>query len=203
MNDPEVCADQTWVRGIFSIYVRVISALAIGGGILAALCLTILTILVFSEVALATLSKVIPGIPSNIPVAWEYSGYLMGVAFMLGSAITLRAGSHIRVTALLGALPNKTKAAFEIWATSVGTFVTGFLSWSLINFTLRSFVDSNVSYASFTPLWIPQAGMTLGSCLLTMAMFERLLRSILGYRLEDISLKVASSEDLDLKKPEE
>jgi TRAP-type C4-dicarboxylate transport system permease small subunit len=175
-----------------SVYARVVNWLAIGGGLLAVLCLTALALLVFAEIVLASASKIIPGFQGDIPIAWEYSGYLMGTAFMLGSAVTLRAGSHIRVTALLSILQPRARRVAEVMATSVATLFSGFLAWTLIVFTARSVVDGNVSFASFTPLWIPQAGMAIGATLLTLVMFERLIASFLDLPLEDKSLKVGT-----------
>ncbi|WP_114011620.1 TRAP transporter small permease [Cohaesibacter intestini] len=196
MSDPEIRANQAAIPAIFSIYVRVVHWLAIGGGILATICLTLLTFLVFSEVAVSSLSKIIPGMRTDIPIAWEYSGYLMGTAFMLGSAITMRAGGHIRVTALLFLISPKIRHVVETFATLVGTLFSAFLSWALIAFTYRSFMDGNVSFASYTPLWIPQTGMTIGASILTLALVERLFRCLLGVPLELPSLKAASSEDI-------
>ncbi len=35
----------------------------------------------------------------SIPIAWEYSSYLMAASFTFGAAMTLRVGGHIRVVA--------------------------------------------------------------------------------------------------------
>jgi TRAP-type C4-dicarboxylate transport system permease small subunit len=177
---------------MLSAYARAVNWLAMGGGILAVLCLAMLALLVFAEIVVASASKIIPGFRGDIPVAWEYSGYLMGAAFMLGSAITLRAGSHIRVTALLTILRPRARQAAEVVATSIGVVFSGFLAWTMITFTVRSIADGNVSFASFTPLWIPQAAMTAGATLLALVMVERLLDAVVGLPLEDKSLKVGS-----------
>ena len=192
MVDPNDRSDRVRVPGVLSVYARVVNWLAIGGGILAALCLAALALLVFAEILVATASKIIPGVRGDIPIAWEYSGYLMGAAFMLGSAVTLRAGGHIRVTAFLFMLPNGAQRVVETVATLVGTLFAGFLAWTLIVFTARSFVDGNVSFASFTPLWIPQVGMAIGSTLLTLVMLERLFDCLFNLPLDDESLKVAT-----------
>ena len=192
MGDPNGHSERVRVKGLLSAYARVVNWLAIGGGILAALCLASLALLVFAEIVVASASKIIPGVRGDIPIAWEYSGYLMGTAFMLGSAVTLRAGSHIRVTALLTILSSTTQRIVETVATGVGTLFSGFLAWTMVVFTARSFVEGNVSFASFTPLWIPQVGMAIGASLLTLVMLERLFACLLDLPLEDASLKVAS-----------
>lgn len=182
------------VRGpqLLSAYARVVNWLAIGGGILAAFCLAVLAILVLAEITVASASKIIPGIRGDIPIAWEYSGYLMGAAFLLGSAVTMRAGSHIRVTALLTMLRPRAQRVFEIFATLVGTFFSGFLAWTLTVFATQSIVDKTVSFASYTPLWIPQVAMAIGAILLTLVMVERLFAALYGLPVEDENLRVGT-----------
>ena len=54
-------------------------------------CLVTLTGLMLAEVAVRALSNVFPWVPADIPVAWEYSSYLMAASFTFGAAMTLRA----------------------------------------------------------------------------------------------------------------
>ena len=54
-----------------------------------------------AEVVVRALSNIFPWVPADIPVAWEYSSYLMAATFTFGAAMTLRAGGHIRVTLVL------------------------------------------------------------------------------------------------------
>src|SRR5258708_22227110 len=70
-------------------------------GWLGVLCLVTLTSLMIAEVVVRALSNVIPWVPADIPVAWEYSSYLMAACFTFGAAMTLRAGGHIPVTLVL------------------------------------------------------------------------------------------------------
>ena len=70
-------------------------------GWMGAACLAALTCLMLAEVAVRALSDIFPWVPADIPVAWEYSSYLMASAFTFGAAMTLRAGGHIRVTLVL------------------------------------------------------------------------------------------------------
>ncbi len=70
-------------------------------GWLGAACLAALTCLMLAEVLVRALSDIFPWVPADIPVAWEYSSYLMAAAFTFGAAMTLRAGGHIRVTLVL------------------------------------------------------------------------------------------------------
>src|SRR6266404_2233567 len=70
-------------------------------GWIGAACLVTLTLLMLAEVTVRALSNFLPWVPADIPVAWEYSSYLMAACFTFGAAMTLRAGAHIRVTLVL------------------------------------------------------------------------------------------------------
>ena len=55
-------------------------------GWLGAVCLVALTCLMLAEVLVRALSDIFPWVPADIPVAWEYSSYLMAAAFTFGAA---------------------------------------------------------------------------------------------------------------------
>ena len=77
-----------------------------------------------AEITVRALSNFIPWVPADIPVAWEYSSYLMAACFTFGAAMTLRAGGHIRVTLVLGRLAACRRGGFaEIAASLVATRV--------------------------------------------------------------------------------
>jgi hypothetical protein len=80
-------------------------------GWIGAACLSTLTLLMLAEITVRALSNFIPWVPADIPVAWEYSSYLMAACFTFGAAMTLRAGGHIRVTLVLGRLRRRRGAA--------------------------------------------------------------------------------------------
>jgi TRAP-type C4-dicarboxylate transport system permease small subunit len=161
-------------------------------GWLGALCLAALTCLMLAEVAVRALSDFIPGVPADIPVAWEYSSYLMAAAFTFGAAMTLRAGGHIRVTLVLARVSPATRRWLETALAAMGTGFTAFLAYSMVNFTWRSFTSEQVSISSGSPLWVPQAIVTFGVCLLTLQFFARFLQAAFGLPLEDLRMRAAS-----------
>src|SRR3982074_3900626 len=67
-----------------------------------AACLVTLTLLMLAEVTVRALSNFLPWVPADIPVAWEYSSYLMAACFTFGAATDWRARALIRVTLRLG-----------------------------------------------------------------------------------------------------
>jgi TRAP-type C4-dicarboxylate transport system permease small subunit len=146
----------------------------------AAACLAALTLLIAAEIVLRSASNLIPGLPGTIPVAWEYSAYLMGNAFLLGAASTLRAGGHIRVGILLAALGPRGTRVLEGVATAVGLAACAFLAWSLGAFALDALARGQTSIASATPTWVPKAGLALGAAILTLQMAARLARVLAG-----------------------
>jgi TRAP-type C4-dicarboxylate transport system permease small subunit len=161
-------------------------------GWLGAACLATLTCLMLAEVAVRALSDIFPAVPSDIPIAWEYSSYLMAAAFTFGAAMTLRAGGHIRVTLVLARVSPATRRWLETVLAALGVGFTGFLGYAMVNFTWRSFTSDQVSISSATPLWIPQALVTFGVCLLVLQFVARFIQAVLGLPLEDLNMRAAS-----------
>lgn len=178
--------------GGFAAFRRLADAIAVAAGHAASVCLAALVALVTAEIIFALISKIIPSFPPGIGIAWEYSAYLMGIAFMLGSGLTLRAGMHIRVELLLRAGEGRHARLFEIVSALIGTLFTGLLAWSLGRFTLQSLTSGQVSGDSLTPLWIPQCALALGSVVLFLQMLLRLVAAVLNEPLEDKTLGIAT-----------
>lgn len=158
-------------------------------GAFAVLCLVTLLLLILAGVGRSLLGKISADWGGEIIIAWEYSAYLMGAVFMFGAAAGLRAGSHVRVSILLANAGRGATLLLEVLSTAIGLAVSGFLAWSLLRFTLRAWETEQLSSGSLTPLWIPDALLTLGAALLTLQMAARLLRILLGLPPEDLSLK--------------
>lgn len=164
-------------------------------GWLGALCLVLLTSLMLTEVVLRAVSNVIPAIPHTIPVAWEWSSYLMAATFTFGAAMTLRAGGHIRVHLLLARLSPHSRRVLEFFAALVGFAFTGFLAYAMVRFTYASFDRGQTSIASGTPLWPPQAVVTFGIFLLASQFLARLLQALFGLPLEDPRMKIGATAE--------
>ena len=161
-------------------------------GWMGAACLVALTCLMLGEVAVRALSDIFPWVPADIPIAWEYSSYLMAAAFTFGAAMTLRAGGHIRVTLVLARVGSATRRWLETVLAALGAGFTGFLAYAMVNFTWRSFVSDQTSISSATPLWIPQALVTFGVCLLVLQFVARFFQAAFGLPLEDLNMRAAS-----------
>jgi TRAP-type C4-dicarboxylate transport system permease small subunit len=158
-------------------------------GWLGAGCLVTLTGLMLAEVAVRALSNVFPWVPADIPVAWEYSSYLMAATFTFGAAMTLRAGGHIRVTLVLARVSPATRRWMETVLAALGVCFCGYLAWAMAYFTWRSFDSGQTSVSSGTLVWIPQAFVSFGIILLTVQFLARFFQAALGLPLEDLSMR--------------
>ncbi|MCF8159099.1 MAG: TRAP transporter small permease [Polaromonas sp.] len=174
---------------------RGIDRLSLISAYLAAGCLGLLTLLTLCQVALGVLSKISDVFPSAIAVGWEYSAYLMGTAFMLGGALTMRAGMQIRVEIVMRMVGSRVQRLMEIVASAIGAGFVSFLALSLALFALDSYRSGQVSGASFTPLWIPQATLALGTTVYALQSIMRFLAAVLRMPLINESFKVASASE--------
>src|ERR1043165_8066847 len=137
-------------------------------GWIGAACLIALTLLMLAEITVRALSNFFPSVPADIPVAWEYSSYLMAACFTFGAAMTLRAGGHIRVTLVLGRLQPRARRFAEIAASLVATVFLGFLATAMARFAWTAFNGGQTSISSGTMLWIPEAVIAFGMVLLAL-----------------------------------
>src|SRR5437763_5411928 len=108
-------------------------------GWIGAACLIALTLLMLAEITVRALSNFITWVPADIPVAWEYSSYLMAACFTFGAAMTLRAGGHIRVTLVLGRLRRPARRWLEVAASLVAAVFVGFLAIATARFAWGAF----------------------------------------------------------------
>ncbi|MFO1159577.1 MAG: TRAP transporter small permease [Reyranellaceae bacterium] len=158
-------------------------------GWLGAGCLVTLTGLMLAEVAVRALSDIFPWVPADIPIAWEYSSYLMAATFTFGAAMTLRAGGHIRVTLVLARVSPETRRWMETVLAALGVCFCGYLAWAMSYFTWRSFDSGQTSVSSGTLVWIPQAFVSFGIVLLTIQFLARFFQAAFGLPLEDLSMR--------------
>ena len=163
-------------------------------GWIGAACLVALTALMLAEITVRALSNFFPWVPADIPVAWEYSSYLMAACFTFGAAMTLRAGGHIRVTLVLGRLQPSARRLLEIAASLVATAFVGFLAIAMVRFAWTAFSAGQRSISSDTLLWIPEAVVAFGMVLLALQFLARFIQALLGLPLEDHRIKAAPVE---------
>lgn len=179
--------------GLVAALQRAADALSIAGGLIAAGCIVALTLLVLTEIVVAIISKIVPAVPNSIHVGWEYSAYLMGASFLLGAGMTLRAGLQIRVEMLMRAGHGRYARLLEGFSSALGSAVSSFLAYTLVQATMRTYRFGEVSQDSFTPLWIPQAVLAFGALILALQMIARTLSCLAGQLVDRPELGAATA----------
>lgn len=113
----------------------------------------------------------------------EICGYLLAAASFLALAGTLKAGAHIRVTMVLGALREGARRYAEIWAFGFAAAASAYMTWNLASFAWVSFQFNEVSSGVVrVPLAIPQTAMALGALVLTIALIDELVTVVVRGR---------------------
>lgn len=176
--------DDSRATGPLAVLYRTADGLSLVAAFLAVACIVALTCLILADMTTAFLARFIPSMPAGIGIGWEYSAYLMGGAFMLGSGMTLRAGQQIRVELLLRARGGRYARFGELASCLLGSAITVFLAITMSQLTIRMFNSGEASQDSFTPLWMPQSALTLGAIILALQMITRTLACIVGDRVE-------------------
>jgi TRAP-type C4-dicarboxylate transport system permease small subunit len=150
---------------------RTLDALYLLGGYIGALFLLTILVLITAQMVARWIGLTIPG-------ASSYAGYAMAGASFMAFAYALNTGSHIRVTLGLTAL-GRFRRWGEVWCLLVGALIGTFVlrySWNAVYWSLTLGDISQGQDA--TPLWIPQMVMVAGSALLTLCLWDNLIRMV-------------------------
>jgi TRAP-type C4-dicarboxylate transport system permease small subunit len=97
-------------------------------------------------------------------IADEYCAYGLAAIIFLGAGYCLKERGHIRITLVLGFLPQKLSRIITFVATGVTTIFMGYLWWYLLKMVQAAVrYNSTSGTLTHTPLWIPQAVMLIGA----------------------------------------
>lgn len=106
----------------------------------------------------------------------EIAGYLLAASSLLALAPALKAGTHIRVTMLLGALGPRARWYFEVGSLAVSFAFSAFMAWRMALLTLDSWRFNEVSHGLVPlPLAYPQFAMSFGLAVLAIALLDELV----------------------------
>ncbi|MBE0453684.1 TRAP transporter small permease [Roseovarius autotrophicus] len=111
----------------------------------------------------------------------ELGGFLFLGAAFLALAGSLRAGGHVRVTMLVGALPAPLARGVAVLALLGALGLCGFALYSAALQAWDSWSFNAVSFGMGRfPLWVPQAVMVAGLALFALALLDELLALLRG-----------------------
>lgn len=109
-----------------------------------------------------------------VPSYAEFAGFFLAAASFLALPYALRTGAHIRVTSVLDRLGARARLAAEVWCSAAGAILSAYFTWYSVLLVFESLRYGDVSPGMLpVPLWIPQAAMSVGLVILTIAFVDR------------------------------
>jgi TRAP-type C4-dicarboxylate transport system permease small subunit len=97
-------------------------------------------------------------------IADEYCAYGLAAIIFLGAGYCLKEKGHIRITLVLGFLPDRLARIVTFTATVLTTVFMGYLWWYLFKMVRSAYrYESTSGTLTNTPLWIPQTIMLIGA----------------------------------------
>ena len=132
---------------------------------LSALVLGLMTLLILVEIFLWNIFN------KTTLIADEYSAYGLAALIFLGAGYTLKEKGHIRITLVLGRLPQRLALVVELLAGSTATIFVGYITWQLMRMALSTWrYGSTSGTLTGTPLWVPQSLIVVGAAVFTLQM---------------------------------
>ena len=148
---------------------RVLDALYLAGGILAALFTVAILVIIVMQMLARWTGMVFPG-------ATDYAGYCMAAASFLAFAYALNHGAHIQVGLFLTAL-GRFRWWGEVWCFGIGAITATYVAWYAVDGNRWSLKLRDVSQGlDATPTWIPQLSMSVGAVLLAICFWDHFVR---------------------------
>ena len=152
----------------------------------AAFAMVAIAVLVLVQIGGRLLDRVLmaagePALGIQIPSLAEIGGFLFVASSFLALAGTLRAGGHVRVTLLAGALPAAVTRGLTALVLAAALGLALFATWHAGLQTLDSWQFDSKSFGMIAiPLWIPQGAMTLGLVIFAVALLDELATALRG-----------------------
>ena len=151
-----------------------------------ACCIGLICLLVVCQVMLNLidrLSTLFTGsaIGLTIPSYADFTGFLLAASSFTALAYSLKQGAHIRVSLVIGWLPDRFRRVAELWCLAVGLFLALYFSWFTANLTYESYTYHDLSFGMIAvPIWIPQSAMLFGLAMLSLAFLDEAVSVLRG-----------------------
>ena len=160
--------------GLLRVLRVTLDAIYKAAGVLAALCLIAILVLIVMQMVARWTGLTFVG-------AAAYAGYAMAASSFLAFAYALNHGSHIRVSLLLNAVPDRVRRLIDTWCFAIGAAVMWYFVWYCQRFVYWSWKFGDISQGQdATPLWIPQSTMLVGAVILAVALTDHLVLLLSG-----------------------
>lgn len=148
--------------------------LYLGAGMLAGLCIILITVMILAQIVGRWFNIIIPSTE-------DFSGYFLAAATFLALAYTFKSGGHIRVTILVHQLKGFWQKVSIAFALLVLIAVVAYGTYYTAAFAYESWSFKEVSQGYIpVPLWIPQLSMSIGLAIFLIALIDDLLILLSG-----------------------
>ena len=139
---------------------------------ISAIMLGLMTVLILLEIFLWNVFS------KTTLIADEYCAYGLAAIIFLGAGYCLKEKGHIRITLVLGFLPQKLSRIITCVATGVTTLFMGYLWWYLLKMVQSAIrYNSTSGTLTHTPLWIPQVVMLFGAACFLLQLFATTVKT--------------------------
>jgi TRAP-type C4-dicarboxylate transport system permease small subunit len=153
-----------------NILVRLIENLSNWVARISAVMLGLMTLLILVEIFLWNIFT------KTTLIADEYCAYGLAAIIFLGAGYCLKEKGHIRITLVLGFLPEKLSRIITFVATGITTAFMAYLWWYLLKMVGAAVrYNSTSGTLTNTPLWIPQVVMLIGAACFLLQLFATTL----------------------------
>jgi len=153
-------------------FVRIVDSLSDWLARISGVMLGLMTILILVEIFLWNVFQ------KTTLIHDEYSAYGLAAIIFMGAGYCLKEKGHIRITLVLGFLPQKLSRAITFVATGITTIFMGYLWWYLFKMVSATFrYNSTSGTLTNTPLWIPQTMMLVGAACFLIQLFATTIKT--------------------------
>jgi TRAP-type C4-dicarboxylate transport system permease small subunit len=148
---------------------RLLDAVYLGSGILAAAFLALIALLVLAQMAGRLVGVLVPGTD-------DLASFSLTATSFLALAYTFRSGGHIRVTLLVRKAAPAARRRLELGCLGVGTAIVGYFAGHVVEMVIDSYRFGEMSTGVLpVPLWIPQSSMAVGALVLFVALVDEIV----------------------------
>jgi len=138
--------------------IRITEAISDWVARISAVTLGLMTILILVEIFLWNVFE------KTTLIADEYCAYGLAAIIFLGAGYCLKEKGHIRITLVLGFLPEKVSQIITFLSSGITTIFMTYLWWYLFKMVKSAYrYGSTSGTLTNTPLWIPQTIMLVGA----------------------------------------
>ena len=108
----------------------------------------------------------------------EVASFLQVLLIFGGAAATFRAGGHVRVDLITGAVRPAARAWLRVATLVLGILLLAVAIWVTTQSAMTAFRYGRVSAVMLYPLWLPMAWIPAGLLLMALAMLVALVRQL-------------------------